>query len=179
MLPILALLALTSGQPLVLTDEVVTVPPSQWRSIEVGLRQRPAVVECQYETAGDHPGVRAILLSEGDAKRMKGGRAHSMLASTAYQAKGRFRVAVTQLGDYLIVLDNRLEGHRPARVRLKVMLEFVPAKTAPARYPARSRQWLSIGLSFGVFFGVLVLAGWRISRAFSARRIPPQPPLSD
>lgn len=179
MLPILALLALSSGQPLVLTDEVLTIPPSQWRSIEVGLRQRPAVVECQYETAGEHPGVRAILLSEGDAKRLKGGRAHSVLASTAYQPKGRFRVAVTQLGDYLIVLDNRLEGHRPARVRLKVMLDFMTAKAAPARYPARSRQWLSIGLGFGIFFGVLIFAGWRLNRAFAARKIPPLPPLSE
>jgi hypothetical protein len=174
MLPILALLASAAG-PFLLTDEVVSVPASQWRSIEVGLRQRPAVVECQFETAGEHPGVRAILMSESDAARMQGGRAHSILASTAYQSKGRFRVAVTQPGGYLIVLDNRLEGRRAAHVRVKVFLEFMTAKAAPARYPKRWRQWLSIGLSFSVFFGVLLLAGWRLKRAFYCRRTPPPP----
>jgi hypothetical protein len=178
MLLILALFALQVGEPLLVTDEIVTIPASQIRSVELALHQRPAVVECTFHVAGDHPGVRAILMSSTDADRFRHEKAHTVLAATGYQQEGDLKVAVSNLGDYEIVLDNRLEGRRTAQVRLKISLLFQPEPAVVVRYPDKSRQALAIGGSFLLFAGIAAFAGRKIHAAINRQRIqPPQPPL--
>ncbi len=175
MLFILALFALQTGGPLLLTDEIVTVPPTQWRSVDVSLRQKPAVVECIFH-AGDHPGVRVVLMTKDAVERFRRGNAHSILAATAYQAGGTLKFAVTEPGDYAVVLDNRLDGFRTAQVRLKVNLTFMPEKQATVRHPTKQRQALVIMLSFLFFAAIVILSGWKLRSAIVERNTRQQPP---
>ena len=166
---ILALFALQTGVPLLLTDEVVVVPPSQWRAVEVSMRQRPALVECDFHVGGEHPGVRLALMTKDDADRFQLGHAHNLIASTAYQHEGNLKAGVTQPGDYMIVLDNRLDGHRAAHVRLKVNLTFASEQATSVRYAPRDRQALSIAAGLLFFFTVALIGGWKIRGAITAR----------
>jgi hypothetical protein len=166
---ILALFALQTGVPLLLTDEVVVVPPSQLRAVEVSLRQRPAVVECGFRVGGEHPGVRVALMTKDDADRFQRGQAHNIIASTAYQHEGNLKAAVEQPGDYVIVLDNRLDGHRAAHVRLKVNLTFASEQAPNVRYVPRERQALSIAAGLLFFFTAVLIGGWKIHGAITAR----------
>lgn len=175
MLFILALFALQTGGPLLLTDEIVTVPPSQWRSVNVSFRQRPAVLDCEFH-AGDHPGVRVVLMTKADEMLFLRGKAHSILAATSYQTHGTLKFALTEPGDYAIVLDNRLDGFRTAQVRLKVNLTFLPDKEVVARHPTRQRQALIIMLSFLFFAAIVIVGGWKLRGAIAERNTPRQPP---
>jgi hypothetical protein len=175
MLFILALFALQTGGPLLLTDEIVTVPPGQWRSVNVSLRQKPAVVECSFH-AGDHPGIRIILMTKDAEERFQQGNAHSILAATAYQTEGTLKFAVAEPGDYAVVLDNRLDGYRTAQVRLKVNLTFTPEKQAVVGHPTKQRQALAIMLSFLFFAAIVILSGWKLRSAIVERNTPRQPP---
>jgi hypothetical protein len=166
---ILALLAAQTEAGLLLADEIVTVPPSDLRTVDISLRQRPAMVECRFHVGAGEPEVRAMLMTVTDAERFRHGEAHTILAATPYENQGRFRVAVSEPGDYQVVLDNHMEGHRPARVRLKVTLFFHAEAAIPARYAPKERQYLAIGLGLTFFVVVAVFSGVKLRRAMLAR----------
>jgi hypothetical protein len=134
------------------------------------------VVECRFHVAGEHPGVKALLMTSADAVRFRAGKAHSILASTGYQQEGRFRVAVSELGDYEVVLDNRLEGRRTAQVRVKVSLTFSPEPAVVARYATPERKAFAIALSVIFFLGISAYAGRKIRASFNDRGNPQQQP---
>ena len=75
------------------------------------------------------------------------------MAASAYLREGRLRIPIPEAGDYVLILDNRLEGRAPVDVEVKVdisSLDGVKAKTLP---PARRRIVVALSI---LFFGAIV-----------------------
>ena len=174
---ILALvLALTAAPPaLPLFDETVTVPAADWKAFGIPLRQRPARIECGFTVQSGGSGVRVILIERAEFERMEAGQGYRELAATAYQRSGGFTYWAPA-GDYVMAVDNRMEGRGPAEVRLQVTLVFEGDGTQP-RTLSPERRAVVFGLSV-LFFGVVaLLVGSRLWRAFFGPVHGPEPPF--
>ncbi len=163
---ILALLLALAAAPraLPLLDETVTVAAAKWRAYGIPLRQQPARLECGFTVVSGGSGVRVLLLERAEFAKMSAGQAHRELAATAYQRSGGFTCWAPP-GDYVMLVDNRMEGRGPAAVRLQVALVFDSGEPAP-RTLSPERRAVVVGLSLLFFAAVALLAGSGLRRAF-------------
>jgi hypothetical protein len=151
---VLILLLLTAATRVDLVDEVYTIPPAEWRYVSVELKQTPVLVHCHFEGTAKGTEVRVALLSHTDLERLRADEPHGFLAATRAQSSGEFSFALHSPGDYAVVVDNR-EQHAPARVHLRVSLDFnLQREPAVGYLPARKRL-IVILVSFAVFFGIV------------------------
>ena len=161
MIPVaLILLALATHVDLV--DDVYQIPAGQWRYVELGLRQRPALVTANFEVRSGSNQVRLALLRREDLERLREDRPSGVLAATDRGSSGNLRYQVQVAGDYILLIDNREGRDRPATAHLRVALDFGPGRGPGVTRLSVPRQITVIVLSFAVFF---VIAG------FSARRL--------
>jgi len=174
---ILALvLALAAGpRTLPLLDETVTVPAADWRAFGIPLRQRPARIECGFSVESGGAGVRVLLLERAEFGRMEAGQGTRALAATAYQRSGGFTYWAPP-GDYVMVVDNRMEGRGPAAVLVQATLVFDEDGALP-RVLSPGRRAVVVGLSVLFFAAVALFAGSRLWRAFDAPARGPTPPF--
>ena len=167
---ILLALLLAAGQArLVLVDDVLVVPPSRWRSIDVLLKQRGALIECRYAVERGRSGVRVAFMTRADSERFDAGRSHRPLISLPYQETGSFQHPVTDPGEYRLVLDNRMEGRAPAIVRVQLTAVFGDPMLDIRRLPPERRDRVVL-ISLGLFSGVVLWAAWRIRLAAHRRK---------
>lgn len=147
-----------------LVDEVYRIPAGEWRYVEVGLRQRPALVSADFEVQSGSQRVRLALMRRDDLDRMRDDRPYGVLAATEPAATGELRYPVRVLGDYVVVIDNRGDTDHPAAARLRVALDFgVPPGPEVTRL-SPARQMTVIALSFAVFFGIVSYSARRLLR---------------
>jgi len=139
---LLALLA--AATQVTIIDDIVRVPPAQWRLVDVLLRKQAPMVELSYMVAHGRSGVRVALMERSQVDRMRAGRSYTTVAGTPYSSSYTFRAAVPQPGDYAIVVDNRMDGRDTAEVHLHVSLLF--------------DHWSAVG-------------GYRVRQASTLRRI--------
>jgi hypothetical protein len=170
---VLALAAVPPALPLL--DKTVTIPAADWKAFEIPLRQRPARIECEFAALSGGSGVRAVLLERAQFERLEAGQGYHTLAATAYQRSGGLAYWA-EAGDYVVAVDNRLEGRGPADVRLRVWLVF-ESPAAPPRTLSPERRAVVVGLSAAFFAGVALFAGTRLWRAFGASARGPTPPF--
>jgi hypothetical protein len=123
MILLLWMLAAPAVGRVLLVDDTVRVPAGGWRTVDVALKQRSAVLECRFAVVSGRSGVRVALLEREEAGRFRAGRAHRVIASTGFQEAGGLRHRC-ETGDYTVLVDNRLEGRGAAEVRLQVSLLF-------------------------------------------------------
>jgi hypothetical protein len=159
----LALLAAAAQERVTLLDEVFEVPRSGWRAVDVALKQRPAIIDCRFSVVRGGSGVRVALLQREHLGRFRGGQPHRVLLSTGFESRGGFRHA-PGLGDYSLLLDNRLEGRGPASVRLEVALEFGRGGQPLVRELSTGRRVVVILTSLAVFAAILWYASRRLRR---------------
>jgi hypothetical protein len=156
-------------------EESVRVPASGWRPVFLPLRQRPVTVVCSF--AVSPPGsVRVALMTRHDLLRLEDGLSHRSLASTGYERDGGFRLHVSQPGDYVLVIDNRLDARAPADVHLRVALEFPGRPAARTLSPGRKLAVTALSLA-----GFALIVGWsgrKLLRAMRGQRTRGQPPPS-
>ncbi len=146
---VLALLA-------VLLDSVVPVQPSSWRAIEVKIDKPETTVECAYSVEQDAARVEAILLTRHDAERFNQGKSYHPLASTGFQTEGKLRYEIDQPGDYVLLLDNRLESRKATDVSLKINLREPPSIVVGTVSPERRQVVITLSLLF--FLGVVMFS---------------------
>jgi hypothetical protein len=146
---VLALLA-------VLVDSVVPVKPSSWSAIEVKVEKPGTTVECSYNVDRDAVRVEAILLTRHDAERFNQGRSYHPLASTGFQTTARLRYEIDEPGDYVLLLDNRLESGRTTDVSLRINLRDPPSIVAGTVSPERRQVVITLSLLF--FLGVVMFS---------------------
>jgi len=158
------LLQLASNQ-VDLVDEVYRIPPGEWRSIEIGLKQRSAVVSAEYEARAGSNEVRLALMERQDLESMRDRRPHALLAATAPGASGRLRYRVRRAGDYAIVVDNRRDRAHAAEVRVRVWVDFAPRVAPTVTQLTPRRQLTVILVSFACFFAVATYSARRLLRA--------------
>ena len=168
---LLALMLLAADARVALVDDLVRVPPAQWRAIDVLLKQRGAVVECRYSVERGGSGVRVALMSRADSERFGAGRSHRPLISLPYQRNGWFRHPVSEPGEYRLVIDNRMEGRGAAIVRVQLNAAFNDPLLRIRELPAGRRAQVVI-ISLGLFALITMWAAWRIRLA--SRRSHPQ-----
>jgi hypothetical protein len=152
------LLAASTGVDLV--DEVYQIPANEWRYVELGLNQRPALVSAGFQVESGSPSVRLALMRRTDLDRLREGAPQSVIDVTATAASGSLKPHVRGPGDFVIVVDNR--GDAPARVHLRIHLDFAVGRGSEVTQLSPRRQLAVVLISFVVFFGIV---GW------SARRL--------
>jgi len=145
-----------------LVDEVYQIPANEWRYVELGLNQRPAIVTARFDVQVGSRSVRLALMRRGDLERLRGGLPHGVIDETETGAAGSLPPHVQGPGDFVLVVDNLADT--PSKVHLHVALDF-DVRTGPevTRLSAR-RQFTVIVISFAVFFGIVTWSARRLLR---------------
>jgi hypothetical protein len=163
----LALILLLAASRVELVDEVFQIPATEWRYVDLGLKQRPAVVSAHFDTEGNDARVRLTLLRAEDLERYRGGLPYGSIESTPAGPRGALSYDVPTSGDYVLMIDN--DARVPVSVRLNVWLDF--ARHGPTMTQLSPRRQMTVVLiSFAVFFGIVSFSARRLLRA--ARRQP-------
>ena len=158
-----ALLLLAAASTSVdLVDEVYQISHSEWKYVEVNLRQKPATVTASYRVESDAGKVRLALMTRDSLDLLREDLPHGVLAVTEAGARGEFKFRVRQPGDYVVVVDNRASKVMPASVHLKISLDFAIGDIPISTGLSRSRQFTVIGVSFLFFFAVVTFAARKL-----------------
>jgi hypothetical protein len=161
----LALILLLAASRVELVDEVYQIPAREWRYVDLGLKQRPALVSAHFDTEGDTARVRLTLLRAEDLEKFREGLPHGTIDATSAGPRGTLSYDVPSPGDYVLVIDN--DAASPAAVRLNVWLDFA-RHGPPMTQLSPHRQLAVVLISFGVFFAIVSFSARRLLRA--ARR---------
>jgi hypothetical protein len=147
------ILLMAASSTVDLVDEVYQVPADEWRYVELGLNQRPALVTARFEVESGSRQVRLALMRRGDLERLRAGLPHGVIDSTEAAALGSLTPQVRGPGDYVLVVSN--QGETPASVHLRVSLDFAPRRGPEVTRLSPQRQLTVILISFAVFFGIV------------------------
>jgi hypothetical protein len=143
----------------VLADSVITVPTAYWRAVAVKVAENDTTVNCSFDVRSEGVKVQALLIERSQIERFRLGRSINPLYVTGLETSARFRQRIPDAGDYILVLDNRLEGRSPAEVALRIELSSPHSSIVREVPPERRRAIVALSL---VFFGAVVV--------FSARQ---------
>lgn len=155
------ILLLAASTSVDLVDEVYQIPANEWRYVELGLNQRPAMVSAGYEVQEGSREVRLALMRREDLDRLREGVPQSVIDVTSKAPSGALVPHVRGPGDFVIVVDNR--GDAAAKVHLRVHLDFAVEGSEVTQLPPR-RQLAVILISFTVFFGIVSWSARRLLR---------------
>ena len=145
-----------------LVDEIYQIPASEWRYIEVNLKQRPALIQARYEMQSPSGLVRLALMRREDLDRLRAGLPHGVIDETAAGSSGSLVPHVRGPGDYVLVVDNPTDA--AARVHLHVSLDFNVHRGPEVERLSSRRQLTVILISFAVFFGIVTWSARRLLR---------------
>jgi len=138
----------------VLLDHTVSVPAGKWLAIDIKVLHAGTTVDCAISAQPESARVDALLLTRADAIRFDQGRSIHPLTHTGFQNESRIRHAVEEPGDYILMIDNRIEGRHPTPVAVKIDLWSTngvqPVTLAP-------KKRMVIVLSSLLFFAGVVL----------------------
>ena len=161
---LLALFLLAAATRVELVDEVYTIPPAEWRYVQVQLRQTPVAVNCHFDVLSKDAQVRVALLSRPDLERLRADQPHGFLAATQPASRGTMNYHLQQAGEYAVVVDNRAL-HSPVKVHLRVALDFSDGPGQGVRQLSSGRRLAVILISFAVFFGIVTWSARKLLRA--------------
>jgi hypothetical protein len=163
MIPIACFLLLAATTSVELADEVYRIPPHYWRYMELGLKQRPALVNARFEVDEGPSRVRLALMTRDDLEHLRAGLPHALFTVTAAGPSGRLLYDLPQAGDYVLVVENR--GAAEAVVHLRVLLDFSGRHSLTVTQITPQRRAVVVGISLAVFFAIVAYSGRRLLRA--------------
>jgi hypothetical protein len=137
----------------------VVVPQSHWRAVDVKVAHAGTLVKTTLRAPENSSRLQAYLVTRRNADRFAQGGALRPLATTSFERDGTLYMIAENAGDYILLLDNRMEGRRPTQVHLKVEL-LPPADTVRTVPPERRR---AVELASVLFFLAVI--------AYSARHL--------
>jgi len=155
------LLAMPVFGAAVLTDDVYQLPPGEWRWVPFEIRQRPATVECRFESAGGGE-VFAELVSRAELELIRQRKHHDSLALTDTGSTGSISRYIAEAGEYAVVIQN--EGKQTITVHLNVALAFGTPQPV-SRYLSPERRLTVILVSFATFFTIVTFSARALLRA--------------
>jgi hypothetical protein len=144
-----------------LADEVYQIPASEWRYVELALKQQPALVTAQYDVTAGAPKLRLALLQRGDLEKLREGAPHSVMEVTSEGGHGTLEYAVRERGDYVLVIDN--QSRAPTSVHIRIWLDFASRGPVVTQLTPQ-RQLTVIAISFAVFVGIVTFSARRLLR---------------
>ena len=163
MIPIVCLVLLAASTSVELADELYRIPPRNWRYMELGLKQRPALVDARFEVDEGPAGVRLDLMTSDDLERFRAGAAHGLLSVTPAGAAGRLYFDLRQAGDYVLVVENR--GPSQAVVHLRVDLDFSGRHDMAVTQITPLRRAVVVAVSLALFAAIVAYSARRMRRA--------------
>ncbi len=169
MLPIVCLVLLAATTSVELADEMVRIPPHNWRYMELSLKQRPALVNARYEVDEGPPRVRLALTTRDELERLRADLQPALLSETGAGSSGRVFYDVPQKGDYVLLVENR--GIAEAVVHLRVVLDFSGRHSLTVTEITPRRKAVVVAVSLAVFLAIVTYSSRRLLRA--VRRPPP------
>ncbi len=137
----------------VVANGLVTVPPQEWKPIDVIVSQANSTLECTYKMQESGTAVQVLLMERAEAGRFQQGRRFTAMESMPHGRDGHFRTSVEKPGEYVLILDNRLESRRAARVNVKVDVTAPSQVLVRTLSPERKRAVIAISL---LVFGATV-----------------------
>jgi hypothetical protein len=159
------LILLAASTSVELVDEVYRIPSSEWKYVEVNLRQNPARVDASFDVQSGSETVRLALMTRAALENLRADLPHGLLAVTAAGKSGALHFRVRQPGDYVLVVDNRARTARPAAVHLRISLDFAAPAGPQITRLAPQRQLTVIVLAFAFFFGVVTWSARKLLHA--------------
>ena len=138
----------------VLLDHTVSVPAGHWLAIEVKVQHPGTTVDCSIAAEPESARVDALLLTRSDAIRFDQGRSIHPLTHTGFQNESRMRHAIDEPGDYVLMIDNRIEGRHATPVAIKIDL-WSTTGVQPVTLAPKKR--MVVVLSSLLFFAGVVL----------------------
>jgi len=153
------ILLLAASSSVQLVDQTFQIPANDWRFVDLGLRQRSALVTANFNVESGPP-VQLLLMEQGDMERMNRGDAHGVVMATPAGPAGRIAVHSGKPGDYVVVIENRSGQAETSKVRLRVSVDFVESTQL-----SPERQLVVITISFAVFFGIVTYSARRLWNA--------------
>jgi hypothetical protein len=157
----LSLILLAGSSHVELVNDVFHLPPGERRLIELGLKQRPALVAADFETDASTAQVRLALMRREDLGRTRSDL--PMMAATAAGSSGHIRYRVRTPGDYVVVIENGGNTHA-VETRLRVALDFQMQSGPEVTRLSPLRQFVVIVISFAVFFAIVSYSARRLLR---------------
>ena len=161
MVPLALLFTLAAVTRVDLVDQVYSIPADKWHYVDVGLKQRPAMILAHYDSP-DSRAVRVALMRRHDVENLFEGYPYGVIAETGQGRSGTLRAQVAP-GDYVVVVDNRESSRRSATVHLRVWVDF--SNAPPLAQISPERQLAVILISFAVFFAIVGYSMMRIRGA--------------
>jgi hypothetical protein len=141
-----------------LMDEVVEVPPSDWRYAQVVLKQLPVTIEYEFQVISGDGAIRAALVNQEGLEDVKKGD-REPLGSGAFQKQGSFSRLIGVPDEYAVVIENRGPGR--ASVRLRVSLDFSDRRVQ-VRYLSPERRRAVVGISASVFLAIVLISARKL-----------------
>ena len=148
-----------------LVDRVYTIPADEWRYVDLGIRDRVALVEAEYAVTSGSDQVRLAVMRRSDLELLREGLAHGAVGATEPGRAGKLRCEVRPPGEFVAVVDNRMSEGRAAEVRLRIRIQFSSAGDAAEQLSPRRRMTVIL-VSFAVFFGVVTWSGRKLLPTF-------------
>jgi hypothetical protein len=162
MVAFVPLLLLAVSTRVNLVNDVYQIPAREWRYVELGLKQNPALVSARFD-AGGRSDVRLALMRRDDLEHLRNGLPHGVIAETTPGRSGEMHSYIPTTGDYVLVVDNLSDS--AASLHLWVSLDFAPPPLQGARELSTKRRLTVIGISFAVFFGIVTFSTRRLLRS--------------
>src|SRR4051794_29159045 len=103
----LAWFVLLAASRVQLADEMYKIPASEWRYVELALKQQPALVTAQYDVTAGDPKLRLALLQRDELEKLRAGAPHGVMEVTNEAGHGSLNYPVREPGDYVLVIDNQ------------------------------------------------------------------------
>ena len=163
MIPIACFLLLAVSTSVELADEVFHIPPRNWRYMELGLNQRPALVNARFEVDEGPPTVRLAMLTRAELERLQAGKSPTLLSVTPPGLSGRLFYDLPHSGSYVLVVENR--GPTDAVVHLRVLLDFAGRQSLTVTQISPTRRAVVVTLSLAVFFAIATFSARRLLKA--------------
>lgn len=139
---------------LAVSNATVTVPPAHWTSMAVPVDRNGSTIYVTFDVADGDPAIQAMILTRVDAERFNRGRSNKPLLMSGFRHSDRFRLLVPDAGDYVLMLDNRLNAGQPARVALQLEVSH-PGEVGVTTVPeARKRATEALSV---LFLGAVVV----------------------
>ena len=162
MFALICTLALAFASAEELVNQVYTIPADEWRYVDLGIGQRPALVEAEYEVRAGSGQVRLAVMRRDDLEHLREGLAHGVVEATEPGRSGKLTCEVRPPGEYVVVVDNQMGDDRPAVVRLRIRLDFPPADGAFPMRLSPQRRLAVILVSFAAFFAIVTWSGRKL-----------------
>jgi hypothetical protein len=165
-----ALLLLLAAAPTslrrVVTDEVYTIPPSDWRYVSLAKEDPPLAIECEFHVVSGRSEVRIAVVDEAGLAALRQGRPLNAIAVTPYSRDGRLLHHIRDSGQYSVIVENGQGQQESAKVQLRLAMDFSARVQPQPGQLSPARRMAVIAISLVVFFAIALYSGKKLLPAF-------------